>query len=113
MNFNIVFVTQYMENYGAHDWDGKGQCPQYWKMKGGDEIRHPTLLTANDCMNKPLVDSLVKQGFETINRNGDYSREWVVDWYFLAENEKTEQELLHVEYEPNYRSPTLKFIAAA
>ena len=30
-------MTQYMENYGAHDWDGVGSCPQHWKMKGGDE----------------------------------------------------------------------------
>ena len=32
----IVFQTQHRENYGAHDWDGKGECPQYWKFKGGD-----------------------------------------------------------------------------
>lgn len=32
----IVFHTQYMENYGAHAWDGKGECPQNWKCKGGD-----------------------------------------------------------------------------
>lgn len=31
----IVFVTQYRENYGAHNWDGEGECPQYWKNKGG------------------------------------------------------------------------------
>lgn len=31
----VVIYTQYEENYGAHDWDGKGECPQYWKMKGG------------------------------------------------------------------------------
>ena len=31
-----VFQTQFMENYGAHDWDGKGECPQYWKYKGGE-----------------------------------------------------------------------------
>ena len=30
-----VVQTQHMENYGAHDWDGKGECPQYWKCKGG------------------------------------------------------------------------------
>ena len=29
--------TQYRENYGAHSWDGKGSCPQYWKNKGGDD----------------------------------------------------------------------------
>lgn len=28
-------TTQYRENYAAHDWDGKGECPQGWKFKGG------------------------------------------------------------------------------
>jgi len=32
----IVIQTQHRENYGAHDWDGKGECPQHWKMKGGN-----------------------------------------------------------------------------
>ena len=32
----IVLQTQHRENYGAHDWDGEGECPQYWKCKGGD-----------------------------------------------------------------------------
>ena len=32
----LVIQTQYKENYGYHDWDGKGECPQYWKFKGGD-----------------------------------------------------------------------------
>jgi hypothetical protein len=32
-------VTQVQENYGAHDWDGTGECPQYWKMKGGNEYK--------------------------------------------------------------------------
>ncbi len=30
-----VIQTQFRENYGAHDWDGEGECPQYWKSKGG------------------------------------------------------------------------------
>lgn len=33
---NVVIYTQIRENYGAHDWDGQGECPQYWKMKGGN-----------------------------------------------------------------------------
>lgn len=33
----LVALTQIRENYGAHDWDGKDTCPDYWKMKGGDE----------------------------------------------------------------------------
>jgi len=35
----LVIDTQYMENYGAHDWDGVGECPQYWKAKGGSEYK--------------------------------------------------------------------------
>ena len=31
----LVINTQHRENYGAHDWDGKGECPQHWKYKGG------------------------------------------------------------------------------
>jgi hypothetical protein len=31
----LVIDTQYCENYGAHTWDGKGECPQRWKFKGG------------------------------------------------------------------------------
>ena len=32
----IVITTQIQENYGAHDWNGEGTCPSYWKMKGGN-----------------------------------------------------------------------------
>lgn len=31
-----IIQTQIRENYGAHDWDGQGECPQRWKYKGGD-----------------------------------------------------------------------------
>lgn len=33
----LMIATQVMENYGAHDWDGQGECPQYWKFKGGND----------------------------------------------------------------------------
>jgi len=28
----LVITTQVYENYGVHDWDGRGECPQYWKQ---------------------------------------------------------------------------------
>lgn len=34
MLVQIVVGGDYRENYGAHAWDGKGECPQYWKCKG-------------------------------------------------------------------------------
>jgi len=33
----LLITTQVYENYGAHDWDGVGECPQYWKAKGGSD----------------------------------------------------------------------------
>ncbi len=38
MTFTICALFQYKENYGAHDWDGLGLCPQYWKNKGGRSV---------------------------------------------------------------------------
>lgn len=51
MNFNqcLVQVTcQYSENYGYHDWDGVGPCPQGWKFKGGSYFRF--LVDVDDLM---------------------------------------------------------------
>lgn len=30
----VNIYAQIEENYGAHNWDGQGECPQYWKKKG-------------------------------------------------------------------------------
>jgi len=35
-DMKLVIQTQIRENYGAHDWDGEGECPQHWKCKGGE-----------------------------------------------------------------------------
>ena len=45
-NLYLVVFYQYRENYGAHDWDGKGECPQYWKNKGGSDEVVATLTPA-------------------------------------------------------------------
>lgn len=39
LTFDLYASGQYMENYGAHDWDGKGECPSYWKYKGSDSVK--------------------------------------------------------------------------
>jgi hypothetical protein len=33
----IIVHTEFQENYGAHEWDGKGACPQHWVPKGGSK----------------------------------------------------------------------------
>lgn len=51
----LVIHTQHKENYGAHDWDGKGACPQYWKFKGGDTY---------------VVEGLTDRDVAKINKDG-------------------------------------------
>ena len=36
INKKLVITTQIRENYGTHTWDGLGECPAYWKNKGGN-----------------------------------------------------------------------------
>jgi hypothetical protein len=43
MQVQIAITGQYMENYGAHTWDGKGVCPQAWKAKNS----HTELVVCN------------------------------------------------------------------
>jgi hypothetical protein len=70
----LVIRTQYLENYGAHDWDGTGECPQYWKAKGGSEYK---------VLDVPLnidYNEFVKFALTGIETDTEYSREYMVDW---------------------------------
>lgn len=64
----IVIGTQHRENYGAHDWDGVGECPQYWKFKGGSTYVVEFDVNSQSAKDivaevKPLIESFSK-GFE-------------------------------------------------
>lgn len=69
----IVIQTQIRENYGAHDWDGEGECPQYWKAKGGNTYVVPNLTVdevlkikeSGITMLKVLIDNR-SEGFEEV-----------------------------------------------
>tara|TARA_R110000772_G_scaffold42751_6_gene99032 strand:- start:2385 stop:2921 length:537 start_codon:yes stop_codon:yes gene_type:complete len=75
----LVIQTQFKENYGAHDWDGEGECPQYWKFKGGETYVFPNLIP-ND------VTRIRESGIPTlgnlIESKSDYSEEYILDWTF-------------------------------
>ena len=72
----IVIDTQFRENYGAHDWDGTGTCPQYWKYKGGDSyvVRDLTIEQATNVKN---IMARLKPLLEYAN---DYAEEYIIDW---------------------------------
>ena len=85
----ILLHTQCHENYGAHDWDGKGQCPQYWKAKGGNDIELDRELTWNEAADAKLVKSLAAAAAAKINRKSDYSEECVMDWELVTSDHLT------------------------
>jgi hypothetical protein len=76
----VLVSTQYLENYGAHDWDGQGEVPSYWKAKGGSEYLVtgvPAHLGAEEVLAR------IGARFE---HSSDYSREYVIAVRVVAES---------------------------
>ena len=69
----VVVSTQFLENYGAHDWDGRGECPQRWKPKGGDT--YFVNASAADVADSEWWNSVER----SIAHSSDYSREYILD----------------------------------
>ena len=93
----LVIRTQYMENYGAHDWNGKGECPQYWKMKGGSEYM---------IENVPLnIDYAEVVSASDIEKNNDYCREYVLDWSIESDDYMSWFEKSQLEYDGKIQCP--------
>jgi len=87
----LVIRTQFMENYGAHDWDGEGECPQYWKMKGGSEYM---------IDNVPLnIDYAAVVEMAAVEQNNDYVREYILDWSLESDDYMSWFEKSQLEYD--------------
>jgi len=73
----LVIQTQHKENYGAHDWDGKGECPQYWKFKGGNTY-FVTGLTGKQ------INKIAQHGIPTLSKliesKNEMFEEYILDW---------------------------------
>ena len=79
----LVIQTQHRENYGAHDWDGKGECPQYWKFKGGNTYVVRDLSTAH-------INKIAEQGIPTlttlIESKSEYFQEYILGWEIVEDD---------------------------
>ena len=87
----LVIRTQFMENYGAHDWDGTGECPQYWKMKGGSEYK-----VTNVPLNIDYQEVVSMANVETDNIG---CREYILDWSIEADDYLSWFEKSQLEYD--------------
>ena len=85
----LVIQTQYKENYGYHDWDGKGECPQYWKFKGGDTYVVYNLSSAS-------INKIAQEGIPTLSKLIEYSneasKEYILDWEIVEDDAEVCQE---------------------
>ena len=88
----LVIQTQYKENYGAHDWDGEGECPQYWKFKGGDTYVVPGVST-KDLL--PQLEALIEYdneaseeyilSAEVMEDDAECCESWETPWTIYVE----------------------------
>jgi len=93
--YRLVASFQYRENYGAHGWNGIGECPQYWKYKGGEEVN--VLVGVKEPNDKYIV--LVKESMaEELAKyswSDYYSQQYLVGFHWeptIAYTEKEEIE---------------------
>ena len=107
----IVISTQFRENYGAHDWDGTGECPQYWKFKGGSEYIIDNVqehVKLNDFFGKKcemIVDSIRPK----IEHKSEYAEEYILGWSIEEDSYMSEFEKSQMEYDVviTYKEPRL------
>ena len=84
--FILTLQTQYKENYGAHAWDGEGECPQYWKFKGGSEYV-ATTLSMNEVLDSAYVEQVAEDYSPYVSRDTDYDEEYVISWKIETEKD--------------------------
>ena len=95
----LLITTQVYENYGAHDWDGVGECPQYWKAKGGSDY------VVKKFRDFSAVSETVMALRGQIEQDNDGFRETIIGWEVVADDYLTEFEKDQLEYEGVIRFP--------
>ena len=95
----LLITTQTYENYGAHEWDGKNECPQYWKAKGGSDYVVKKFKDFN------AVTETVMALRSQIESDNDHFRETIINFEVVADDYLTEFEKDQLEYEGSIRYP--------
>jgi hypothetical protein len=93
----LLITTQVYENYGAHDWDGTGACPSYWKAKGGSDY------VIKRFKGDPTTAVMALR--EQIEEDNDHYRETIIDFRLVKDDYLTEFEQSQLDYEGSIRYP--------
>jgi len=100
----LHITTQYSENYGAHDWDGKGECPQYWKFKGGEDYFYAL---GDAGRSEEALAELVEALRQRIEWDDVGSRNFIVGYGVVADDYRTEFEQSQLEYDGHIACPAI------
>jgi hypothetical protein len=87
-----LIVTQIHENYGAHDWDGEGTCPEYWKAKGCGEYY------IKDMTEDSIVETMLVNRSK-LEQDTNYFRESIIDFALVPDDYMSQYEKSQLEYE--------------
>lgn len=90
----LLITTQIHENYGAHDWDGVGECPQYWKAKGGNDYVVKAFRGGEEA-----ATALVMAVRSRIEESSDYYQESIIGWDVVEDDYLTEFERSQLEWD--------------
>ena len=103
----VFITTQHMENYGAHDWDGTGECPQYWKMKGGEDYFLPVPgFRANGEFAEKNLRMIVDSIRDQVEWSNEGSRSYIVGYNLVDDDYVTDFERSQLEYDGKIIYPT-------
>jgi hypothetical protein len=108
----LMITTQVEENYGAHDWDGEGEYPQYWKFKGGNDYSYAL---GSYARNTETLAELVEVFRGQIECDNIGYREYIIGWSVESDDYLTDFERSQLEYDGKitYRTQELKLLEAA
>jgi hypothetical protein len=102
----LLITTQLYENYGAHDWDGKGSCPSYWKAKGGNDYVIKDFRGGDEAATR-----MVMAVRERIEESSDYYQETIIGWDLVEDSYLTDFERSQLEYEGEIKYPAKELTA--
>ena len=98
----LLITTQTQENYGAHDWDGEGACPQYWKFKGGQDYKYAL---GSTLRNAETIQEIVEYFRPRIEEDNEYYRNHIIGYEVVADDYLTEFEQSQLEYDGRITYP--------
>ena len=100
----LHITTQYSENYGAHDWDGEGECPQYWKFKGGEDYFYALGDAGRSDEALAELVAVLRGRFEYSDA---YACNQMIGYSVVADDYMTEYEQSQLEYEGRVIYPAI------